>query len=134
MKSISASGHKFGLAPLGVGWVVWRDVAELPDDLIFHVSYLGGDMPVFQINFSRPAGQIVAQYYDFVRLGREGYTDVHRAAYDNWAVLAEEIPKLGPFEIICDGDPATSIPAVAWRLPEGTDPGYTLYDLADRLR
>ena len=56
VKSISTSGHKFGLAPLGVGWVVWRDVAELPDDLIFHVNYLGGDMPVFQINFSRPAG------------------------------------------------------------------------------
>ena len=69
VKSISTSGHKFGLAPLGVGWVLWRDAAELPDDLIFHVTYLGGDMPVFQINFSRPAGQIVAQYYNFVRLG-----------------------------------------------------------------
>ncbi len=54
VKSISASGHKFGLAPLGVGWVVWRDAEELPQDLIFHVNYLGGDMPVFQINFSRP--------------------------------------------------------------------------------
>ena len=73
VKSISASGHKFGLAPLGVGWVVWRDPPELPDDLIFHVNYLGGDMPVFQINFSRPAGQIVAQYYNFLRLGYEGY-------------------------------------------------------------
>ena len=70
VKSISTSGHKFGLAPLGVGWVLWRDAAELPDDLIFHVTYLGGDMPVFQINFSRPAGQVVAQYYNFVRLGR----------------------------------------------------------------
>ncbi len=70
VKSISTSGHKFGLAPLGVGWVLWRDTAELPDDLIFHVTYLGGDMPVFQINFSRPAGQIVAQYYNFVRLGK----------------------------------------------------------------
>ena len=89
MKSISTSGHKFGLAPLGVGWVVWRDVAELPDDLIFHVSYLGGDMPVFQINFSRPAGQIVAQYYDFVRLGREGYRRVHMASYDTGRYLAE---------------------------------------------
>ena len=79
VKSISTSGHKFGLAPLGVGWVVWRDAAELPDDLIFHVNYLGGDMPVFQINFSRPAGQIVAQYYDFLRLGREGYRRVHMA-------------------------------------------------------
>ncbi|MET0147272.1 MAG: glutamate decarboxylase [Ilumatobacteraceae bacterium] len=134
VKSISTSGHKFGLAPLGVGWVVWRDVAELPDDLIFHVSYLGGDMPVFQINFSRPAGQIAAQYYDFVRLGREGYRRVHMASYDTGRFLAEEIAKLGPFELICDSNPETGIPSVAWKLTVGADPGYTLYDLADRLR
>ena len=134
VKSISTSGHKFGLAPLGVGWVIWRDVAELPDDLIFHVSYLGGDMPVFQINFSRPAGQIAAQYYDFVRLGRDGYRRVHMASYDTGRFLAEHIPQLGPFELICDSDPRTGIPAVAWRMVEGADPGYSLYDLADRLR
>src|SRR5262249_11439300 len=80
VKSISASGHKFGLAPLGAGWVVFRDAAELPEDLIFHVNYLGGDMPVFQINFSRPAGQIVASYYNFLRLGREGYRRIHQAS------------------------------------------------------
>ncbi len=134
VKSISTSGHKFGLAPLGVGWVVWRDAAELPDDLIFHVSYLGGDMPVFQINFSRPAGQIAAQYYDFIRLGREGYRRVHMASYDTGQYLADEIVKLGPFELICDSDPLTGIPSVAWKLIDGADPGYTLYDLADRLR
>lgn len=134
VKSISASGHKFGLAPLGVGWVVWRDAAELPDDLIFHVSYLGGDMPVFQINFSRPAGQIVAQYYDFVRLGRDGYRRVHDASYAVGRHLASVIPTLGPFELLCDSDPRTGIPTVTWRIAEGQDPGYTLYDLADRLR
>ncbi len=134
VKSISTSGHKFGLAPLGVGWILWRDAAELPDDLIFHVSYLGGDMPVFQINFSRPAGQIVAQYYDFLRLGREGYRRVHMASYATGRYLADAIPKLGPFELVCDSDPQTSIPCVAWRIPAGIDPGYTLYDIADRLR
>ena len=134
VKSISTSGHKFGLAPLGVGWVVWRDVAELPDDLIFHVNYLGGDMPVFQINFSRPAGQIIAQYYDFVRLGREGYRRVHQASYDTGRYLAEEIVKLGPFELLCDSDPRTGIPSVAWRIAPGASPGYSLFDLADRLR
>jgi glutamate decarboxylase len=134
VKSISSSGHKFGLAPLGAGWVVWRDEKELPDDLIFHVSYLGGDMPVFQINFSRPAGQIVAQYYDFLRLGREGYRRVHMTSYETGMWLAEEIPKIGPFEMLCDSNPATGIPSVAWRIIEGEDPGYTLYDLADRLR
>ena len=134
VKSISTSGHKFGLAPLGVGWVVWRDVAELPDDLIFHVNYLGGDMPVFQINFSRPAGQIVAQYYDFLRLGREGYKRVHDAAYAVGQFLAKEIAGLGVFEMIQDSDPTTGIPCVTWRIPDGSDPGFTLFDLADRLR
>lgn len=134
VKSISTSGHKFGLAPLGVGWVLWRDTAELPDDLIFHVTYLGGDMPVFQINFSRPAGQIVAQYYNFIRLGKDGYRNVHTACYDTGQFLAAAIVKLGPFELLCDSDPLTGIPSVAWRIKEGEDPGYTLYDIADRLR
>jgi glutamate decarboxylase len=134
VKSISASGHKFGLAPLGAGWVIWRDVAELPDDLVFHVTYLGGDMQVFQLNFSRPAGQIVAQYYDFIRLGKDGYRRIHQASYDTGAYLAEEIVKLGPFELVGDSDPQHGIPAAAWRIKEGEDPGYTLYDLADRLR
>jgi glutamate decarboxylase len=134
VKSISTSGHKFGLAPLGVGWVLWRDAADLPDDLIFHVTYLGGDMPVFQINFSRPAGQIVAQYYNFVRLGKQGYQDVHDSCYATGQYLAQEIVKLGPFELLCDSDPLVGIPSVAWRIKEGEDPGYTLFDVADRLR
>ena len=106
VKSISASGHKFGLAPLGAGWVVFRDAAELPDDLIFHVNYLGGDMPVFQINFSRPAGQIIASYYNFLRLGFEGYRRIHQASYEVGQYLAGEIVKLGPFELLCDSNPA----------------------------
>jgi len=134
VKSISASGHKFGLAPLGVGWVIWRDKSELPDDLIFHVNYLGGDMPVFQINFSRPAGQIIASYYNFLRLGHEGYRHIHQASYDIGEYLAAEIVKTGPFELLCDSNPNTGIPTVTWRIREGQDPGYTLFDLADRLR
>jgi glutamate decarboxylase len=134
VKSISTSGHKFGLAPLGVGWVVWRDAAELPDDLVFHVNYLGGDMPDFQINFSRPAGQVIAQYYNFIRLGKEGYERIHQASYDTGRYFAQEVVKLGPFELLSDSDPQTGIPAVTWRIREGEDPGYTLFDLADRLR
>lgn len=134
VKSISSSGHKFGLAPLGAGWVIWRDKDELPDDLIFHVNYLGGDMPVFQLNFSRPAGQIIAQYYDFLRLGREGYKRIHEASYDTGRYLAQVVPTLGPFELLCDSNPDTGIPTVTWRIKEGEDPGYTLFDLADRLR
>ena len=134
VKSISTSGHKFGLAPLGVGWVLWRDAVELPEDLIFHVNYLGGDMPVFQINFSRPAGQIVAQYYDFLRLGYEGYRQIHSASYETGKFLAHGVARLGPFDLLCDSEPQTGIPAVAWRIKEGADPGYTLFDVADRLR
>ena len=134
VKSISTSGHKFGLAPLGVGWVVWSDAAELPEELIFHVNYLGGDMPDFQINFSRPAGQIIAQYYDFIRLGHQGYSAIHNACYETGQYLAEEIPKLGPFELLSRSNPAEGIPAVTWRIIEGEDPGYTLFDVADRLR
>jgi glutamate decarboxylase len=134
VKSISTSGHKFGLAPLGVGWVIWRDRSELPEELIFHVNYLGGDMPVFQINFSRPAGQVVAQYYDFLRLGFQGYKRIHEACYSIGQYLASEIVKLGPFELLCQSRAATGIPTVTWRIREGEDPGYTLFDLADRLR
>ena len=132
VKSINTSGHKFGLAPLGVGWVVWQDADDLPDDLIFNVNYLGGNMPTFALNFSRPGGQIVAQYYNFLRLGREGYRKVHEAGYSIARYLADEIGKMGPFEIIYDG--RNGIPALAWKLREDVDHPYTLFDVADRLR
>ncbi len=134
VKSISASGHKFGLAPLGVGWVLFRDTSELPDELVFHVTYLGGDMPTFQINFSRPAGQIITQYFGFIRLGRAGYRAVHANCYEGAKVLAEAIPRLGPLELIYDGDPATGIPAVTWTMSENPGVSWTLFELADRLR
>jgi glutamate decarboxylase len=103
VKSINASGHKFGLAPLGVGWVVWRDKSDLPEDLIFRVNYLGGDMPTFALNFSRPGGEIICQYYLFLRLGREGYQRIHNACYATAQHLSSEIEKLGPFRIIYNG-------------------------------
>jgi len=133
VKSINASGHKYGLAPLGCGWVVWRQRGDLPSDLIFNVNYLGGNMPTFALNFSRPGGQIIAQYYNFVRLGREGYTKVHSACYQTAQYLAKEIAALGPFKMMFNGDPADGIPAICWTMAKGEDPGYTLYDLADRL-
>ena len=69
VKSINVSGHKYGLTYPGVGFVVWRSSEDLPEDLVFHVNYLGGDMPTFTLNFSRPGNQIVGQYYNFLRLG-----------------------------------------------------------------
>ncbi len=114
--------------------MVWRDAAALPEELVFHVNYLGGDMPTFQLNFSRPAGQIITQYYNFVRLGREGYAKVHDACYAVAREFANAVVGLGPFTTLHAGDPARGIPAVCWTIKEGADPGYTLYDLADRLR
>lgn len=132
VKSINASGHKFGLASLGVGWAVWRDQKDLPEELIFRVNYLGGNMPTFALNFSRPGGQIVAQYYNFLRLGKEGYRKIHQACYHTAAYLADEIRKMGLFKVIYDG--RGGIPALCWSLEDGVNPGFTLYDLADRLR
>lgn len=136
VKSINASGHKFGLAPLGVGWVVWRDAASLPEELIFNVNYLGGNMPTFALNFSRPGGQIVAQYYNFLRLGKEGYRRVQTACYDTARYLSQEIEKFGPFKIIFNGDMKKGIPALSWTIKEEYKGkvNFTLYDFADRLR
>ncbi|WP_460179705.1 pyridoxal-dependent decarboxylase, partial [Escherichia coli] len=76
----------------------------------------------------------IAQYYEFLRLGREGYTKVQNASYQVAAYLADEIAKLGPYEFICTGRPDEGIPAVCFKLKDGEDPGYTLYDLSERLR
>ena len=134
VRSINASGHKFGLAPLGVGWIMWRTPQDLPDNLVFWVNYLGGNMRDIGLNFSRPGGQIACQYYNFLRLGHEGYAKIHGACYETAHALATETSALGPFDVQFDGDPSTGIPAICWTLKPEADPGYNLFDLADRLR
>lgn len=134
VRSINASGHKFGLAPLGVGWVLWRQATDLPEEMVFWVNYLGGNMRDLTLNFSRPGGQIVCQYFNFLRLGREGYRKVHAACYATAQYLAVEIGKLGPFEIIYGGDDQSGIPALCWTIREGSGVNFNLYALADRLR
>ena len=128
--SINASGHKYGLVYPGVGWVVWRDASALPDDLVFRVNYLGGDMPTFALNFSRPGSQVAAQYYNFLRLGFEGYSRVQQASQDVAMHLSSKIAAMGPFELLTDG---SDLPVFAFRLrdPAGT---YTVFDLSERLR
>jgi glutamate decarboxylase len=130
VKSINVSGHKYGLVYPGVGWVVWRDKAELPDDLIFHVNYLGGDMPTFTLNFSRPGNQIIGQYYNFLRLGRAGYTQIMRALRDVATRLSSAIVELGPFELLSDG---SAIPVFAFKLKDSVKT-YSVFDVSDRLR
>jgi len=132
VKSINASGHKFGLAPLGVGWALWREKHDLPDDLIFDVNYLGGNMPTFALNFSRPGGEIICQYYNFLRLGKEGYRLIQSECAGFGRLLAERIAKLGPFRIIYDGQ--GGIPGLCWELNDPIGSPFTLYELADRLR
>jgi glutamate decarboxylase len=134
VKSINASGHKFGLSPLGVGWVLWREEQDLPEELVFHVNYLGGNMRDIALNFSRPGGQVVCQYYNFLRLGIEGYRKVHSACYTTAQYMAEKIAEMGPFEIIYGGEEDGGIPALCWKIKDGENPGFSLYDYADRLR
>jgi glutamate decarboxylase len=129
VKSINASGHKYGLVYPGVGWVMWRSHEDLPEELIFHVNYLGGDMPTFTLNFSRAANQVVGQYYNFLRLGRAGYTTVMETLRDIATRLSGEIAKLGPFELISDG---SAIPVFAVKLRDGLP--YSDYDLSDKHR
>jgi glutamate decarboxylase len=101
---------------------------------VFWVNYLGGNMRDIALNFSRPGGQVVCQYYNFLRLGREGYRKVHSACYDTAQFLAREVEKLGPFEVIYDGQMDEGIPALCWKIKDGVQPGFSLYDMADRLR
>jgi len=131
VKSINTSGHKYGLVYPGVGWIVWRELADLDPDLIFSVDYLGGAMPTLAINFSRPASQIVAQYYNLIRLGRSGYRAIHEACQEVAVELAGKIEELGPFEILSSG---RDLPVVAWTLKEPSKWNWSLYDLSDRLR
>jgi glutamate decarboxylase len=132
VKSINASGHKFGLAPLGVGWALWREKHDLPEELIFDVNYLGGNMPTFALNFSRPGGEIVCQYYNFLRLGKEGYREIQTGCAALGRYLAEKIAAFGPFKIIYDGQ--GGIPGLCWELKDPASSGFTLYEYADRLR
>jgi glutamate decarboxylase len=132
VKSINASGHKFGLSPLGVGWALWREKQDLPEELIFNVNYLGGNMPTFALNFSRPGGEVICQYYNFLRLGKEGYREIQNGCYELGRYLAERIAEFGPFKIIYDGQ--GGIPGLCWELKDPASTNFTLYDYADRLR
>jgi glutamate decarboxylase len=128
--SINASGHKYGLVYPGIGWALWRDAEALPEDLVFRVNYLGGDMPTFALNFSRPGSQVVAQYYNFLRLGREGYRIVQQTSQDVARRLAAGIAELGPFELLTDG---SDLPVFAFGLRDDVT-NYTVFEVSRALR
>lgn len=127
--SINTSGHKYGLVYPGLGWVIWRTPDLVPEDLIFHVSYLGGDMPTLALNFSRPGAQVLLQYYLLMRLGRQGYARVHGKSQEVALRLSKAIGGLPEFELLSDG---SEIPVFAWTLAK--EESWTLSDLSDRLR
>jgi glutamate decarboxylase len=127
--SINASGHKFGLVYPGVGWIVWRDREHLPEDLVFYTNYLGGPEATMAINFSRPGSQVVAQYYNFIRLGHEGYRRIHQASQDVAVWIADQLDGTGAFEILTNG---TDLPVLAFRLSGEGSPSE--FDLSERYR
>jgi glutamate decarboxylase len=130
VQSINASGHKYGLVYPGVGWAIWRDVDALPRDLVFDVNYLGGHMPTFALNFSRPGSEVIAQYFMFASLGHEGYRKVMQHCQDVAKHLSAQIAKIGPYELLSDG---SDLPVFAFTLKEGVK-NYTVFDVSDRLR
>jgi glutamate decarboxylase len=128
--SINTSGHKYGLVYPGVGWVVWRDAEALPENLIFWVNYLGDNMPTFALNFSRPGAQIVAQYYNFLRLGFNGYRRVQGYAREVATGLSAQIAELGPFELLTTGD---ELPVFAFKVRDDID-NFTVFDVSNAVR
>ena len=129
VKSINASGHKYGLVYPGVGWVVWRHPADLPEELIFNVNYLGGDMPTFTLNFSRPGNAIIVQYYNFLRLGKEGYTRIHQSSLNTANYLANKIEETGQFIVL---NQPNNLPVFAFKLKDSSH--WNLFQLSDSLR
>jgi glutamate decarboxylase len=130
VQSINASGHKYGLVYPGVGWVIWRDKEALPRDLVFDVNYLGGDMPTFALNFSRPGSNVIAQYFMFTGLGRDGYWRVLSEARDVARYISAGIADIGPYRLLSDG---SDLPVFAFALKPEVE-NYTVFDVSDRLR
>jgi glutamate decarboxylase len=130
VQSINASGHKYGLVYPGVGWALWRDEAALPKELIFDVNYLGGHMPTFALNFSRPGSEVIAQYFMFTSLGHEGYRQIQQRSSDVAQYLAAEIAKIGPYELISDG---SELPVFAFTLRREIE-NYSVFDVSASLR
>ena len=130
VRSINVSNHKFGLVYPGMGTVVFRDSADLPEELVFHINYLGGDMPNYTLNFSRPAYGVILQYFSFVRLGHEGYRRVITTALENARALAAKLAKIEGLELIEGG---SRFPIVVARTTPG-GPNVDLRVLSRRLR
>jgi glutamate decarboxylase len=129
VRSINVSGHKFGLVYPGIGWLVFREKSDLAEDLVFYENYLGKTDATFTLNFSTGASMVLAQYYNFVRYGRGGYTYVMKAMQANARLLAEKLKENGNFELIGGGE--EQLPLVAFKLTG--EQGYDEFDLSWQL-
>jgi glutamate decarboxylase len=130
VRSINVSGHKYGLVYPGLGWLVFRERADLPDDLVFYENYLGKRDATFTLNFSTGASMVLAQYYNFIRYGSDGYRYIMATMQANARVLAEQIVQTGYFDLIGSED-EEQLPLVAFKLTE--DRGYDEFDIASQL-
>jgi glutamate decarboxylase len=128
VRSINTSGHKYGLVYPGVGWLIFKDKNDIPEDLVFNINYLGGNMSNYSLNFSKASNTIIAQYYNFIRLGFSGYRDIMENMRDNAKYLAKQLTDSGNFEII---NKDLQFPLVTVKL---THDKYTVFQLSDKLR
>jgi glutamate decarboxylase len=131
VKSINASGHKYGGVLPGVGWVLWRDQAVLPEELRFNVNYLGGQMPTIGMNFSRPGAQVVGQYFNFLHLGRAGYTQRMATLEAIASYLADGLAELPSLQLV--SHPRGQLPVFAVQLDPAIE-NWTVFQLSDKLR
>jgi glutamate decarboxylase len=130
VRSINVSGHKFGLVYPGVGWLVFREKADLPEDLVFYENYLGKTDATFTLNFSTGSSMVLAQYYNFIRYGHSGYRYVMETMKYNARTLASEIAATGKFEIVGAAE-QEQLPLVAFKLSSECD--YDEFDVAAQL-
>jgi glutamate decarboxylase len=129
VRSINVSGHKFGLVYPGVGWLVFRDKSDLPDEVVFKVNYLGGEMPTYTLNFSKGSAMVLAQYYNMLRLGKKGYTNIVKNILTNARFLAGKLSKCGRFELLST---AKVIPVITFKMKKNQN--FTVFDLSSKLR
>lgn len=129
VKSINISGHKYGLVYPGVGWLIFRDESVVHKDLVFHVNYLGGNMPTYTLNFSRGSSMIVAQYYNFLRLGKKGYRKIIENMMFVSNTLVKELTATGEFEVL---GKRRMLPVVTVALKDPSN--YTVFDISEKLR
>ncbi len=129
VRSINVSGHKFGLVYPGIGWLIFREKADLAEDLVFYENYLGKTDATFTLNFSTGSAMVLAQYYNFVRLGREGYGYVMKAMQENAKALAAKLEAMGHFELI--GADQEQLPLVAFKLKD--ERSYDEFDVSWQL-